>query len=163
MGWRDRQKSLLLPVTGEIFLLTLPFIERRYRTSGVLVRHMSGNATNQGENRAHQISIAFVVVSPDVERANPVRGTWNTILDAVHGFSLARDCQSIFNFGLSERLWRVARHTSLACLGHHFAIGYPAVQVAGLWLLIGAPLTLWLPYAVCRMAHACSQNRLACP
>jgi hypothetical protein len=125
--------------------------------------HFSGNATNRGENRAHQISIAFVVVSPDVERANPVRGTWNTILDAVHGFSLARDCQSIFNFGLSERLWRVARHTSLACLGHHFAIGYPAVQVAGLWLLIGAPLTLWLPYAVCRMAHACSQNRLACP
>src|SRR5580704_5996554 len=31
MGWRDRQKSLLLPVAGEIFLLTLPFIERPYR------------------------------------------------------------------------------------------------------------------------------------
>jgi hypothetical protein len=28
MGWRARQKSLLLPVAGEFFLLTLPFIER---------------------------------------------------------------------------------------------------------------------------------------
>src|ERR1700735_576116 len=47
MGWRDRQKSLLLPVAGEIFLLTLPFIERPYRTCEVLVRDMSGNATYQ--------------------------------------------------------------------------------------------------------------------
>src|ERR1700682_953110 len=31
MGWRARQKSLLLPVAGEFFLLTLPFIERAYR------------------------------------------------------------------------------------------------------------------------------------
>jgi hypothetical protein len=31
MGWRDEQKSLLLPVAGKVFLLTLPFIERRYR------------------------------------------------------------------------------------------------------------------------------------
>ena len=29
MGWRAGQKSLLLPVAGESFLLTLPFIERR--------------------------------------------------------------------------------------------------------------------------------------
>ncbi len=28
VGWRARQKSLLLPVAGEVFLLTLPFIER---------------------------------------------------------------------------------------------------------------------------------------
>ena len=28
MGWRAAQKSLLLPVAGEFFLLTLPFIER---------------------------------------------------------------------------------------------------------------------------------------
>ena len=28
MGWRARQKYLLLPVAGEFFLLTLPFIER---------------------------------------------------------------------------------------------------------------------------------------
>ncbi len=46
-GWRAWQKSLLLPVAGEIFLLTLPFIERSYRPSKVLVRHMSGYATNQ--------------------------------------------------------------------------------------------------------------------
>ena len=31
MGWRAEQKSLLLPVAGEFFLLTLPFIERRNR------------------------------------------------------------------------------------------------------------------------------------
>jgi hypothetical protein len=31
MGWRARRKSLLLPVAGEVFLLTLPFIERGYR------------------------------------------------------------------------------------------------------------------------------------
>src|SRR5271155_3062433 len=30
-GWRAWQKSLLLPVAGEVFLLTLPFIERGYR------------------------------------------------------------------------------------------------------------------------------------
>ena len=28
MGWRAEQKSLLPPVAGEFFLLTLPFIER---------------------------------------------------------------------------------------------------------------------------------------
>ena len=28
VGWRARQKSLLLPVAGEVFLLTLPFIEQ---------------------------------------------------------------------------------------------------------------------------------------
>ena len=31
MGWRAGHKSVLLPVAGEVFLLTLPFIERRYR------------------------------------------------------------------------------------------------------------------------------------
>src|ERR1700738_1249457 len=36
MGWRAGQTSLLLPVAGEVFLLTLPFIERGYRTSGSL-------------------------------------------------------------------------------------------------------------------------------
>jgi hypothetical protein len=47
MGWRAGQKSLLLPVAGEFFLLTLPFIERGNRKSEVRVREMSGNATNQ--------------------------------------------------------------------------------------------------------------------
>ena len=36
MGWRDWQKSLLLPVAGELFLLTLPFIERGNRSCQVL-------------------------------------------------------------------------------------------------------------------------------
>jgi hypothetical protein len=31
MGWRAGHKSVLVPVAGEIFLLTLPFIERRNR------------------------------------------------------------------------------------------------------------------------------------
>src|SRR5580700_9242241 len=35
LGWRAGQKSLLLPVAGESFLLTLPFIERGYRTSEI--------------------------------------------------------------------------------------------------------------------------------
>jgi hypothetical protein len=43
MGWRDRQKSLLLPVAGEIFLLTLPFIERPYRRCMVRRRVASVN------------------------------------------------------------------------------------------------------------------------
>jgi len=30
VGWRAWQKSLLLPVAGEFFPLTLPFIERAY-------------------------------------------------------------------------------------------------------------------------------------
>src|SRR6476660_6126296 len=43
-GWRAGQKSLLLPVAGEVFLLTLPFIERGNRKSEVLL-HISGYAT----------------------------------------------------------------------------------------------------------------------
>jgi hypothetical protein len=46
MGWRDRQKSLLLPVAGEFFLLTLPFIERAYRKSEALLQ-IFGNPTTQ--------------------------------------------------------------------------------------------------------------------
>src|SRR5882762_5112789 len=38
MGWRTGQKSLLLPVAGEFFLLTLPFIERANRK---LTHHLS--------------------------------------------------------------------------------------------------------------------------
>src|SRR5258708_38742043 len=38
MGWRAGQKSLLLPVAGEFFLLTLPFIERAYRRSGIALK-----------------------------------------------------------------------------------------------------------------------------
>ena len=35
VGWRAGQKSVLLPVAGEFFPLTLPFIERGNRTSSV--------------------------------------------------------------------------------------------------------------------------------
>jgi hypothetical protein len=35
VGWRAGHKSVLLPVAGGVFLLTLPFIERRYRLSGI--------------------------------------------------------------------------------------------------------------------------------
>ena len=94
-------------------------------------RRMSGYATYQEVGSAHQVSSGFVVVSPDVERPHPIRATRNTILGAVCRFSRVRDCQSIFNLDFSERPWHVARHTSLACLGHHFANGYPAVPVAG--------------------------------
>src|ERR1700676_3056426 len=37
VGWKAWQTSMLLPVAGEVFLLTLPLIERRYRTNGGLV------------------------------------------------------------------------------------------------------------------------------
>ena len=47
MGWRAGQKSLLLPVAGEVFLLTLPFIERRYRRSAIGKNQMSGFPTNR--------------------------------------------------------------------------------------------------------------------
>src|SRR5580693_8465803 len=48
MGWRAGQKSLLLPVAGEFFLLTLPFIERGYRTSPNWVKGTSpGKAPNR--------------------------------------------------------------------------------------------------------------------
>ena len=79
----------------------------------------------------YQVKPGFVVVSADVERANPVRATRNTILGDAHLFVGVRDHQSIFHFGFSQRPWFVARHTSLDCLGHHFANGYPAVPLAG--------------------------------
>jgi hypothetical protein len=40
VGWRAGQKSVLLPVAGEFFPLTLPFIERGYQKSEVMVRDM---------------------------------------------------------------------------------------------------------------------------
>ena len=46
-GWMARNFSPLPPVEGEVFFLTSPFIERGNRKSEVLVRQMSGNATNQ--------------------------------------------------------------------------------------------------------------------
>src|SRR5258707_9276071 len=35
MGWRVRRTSSLLPVAGEVFLLTLPFIERACRERSI--------------------------------------------------------------------------------------------------------------------------------
>src|SRR6266446_6809965 len=35
MGWRAQRTCSLLPVAGKVFLLTLPFIERANRRSGI--------------------------------------------------------------------------------------------------------------------------------
>jgi hypothetical protein len=35
LGWTARPSDLRLPVAGEVFLLTSPFIERRYRKNEV--------------------------------------------------------------------------------------------------------------------------------
>jgi hypothetical protein len=43
MGWRAQRTCSLLPVAGDLFPLTLPFIERRYRPCGFQV---SGNAVD---------------------------------------------------------------------------------------------------------------------
>jgi hypothetical protein len=44
MGWIAQRTKSLSPVAGEVFLLTIPFIERAYRTSSrVLVRYLSDN------------------------------------------------------------------------------------------------------------------------
>ncbi|MGC1594305.1 MAG: hypothetical protein WA774_03050, partial [Candidatus Acidiferrales bacterium] len=49
LGWRDRQKSLLFPVAGKVFLLTLPFIERPYRTNGFRTRPAIPNFTDHAD------------------------------------------------------------------------------------------------------------------
>jgi hypothetical protein len=79
----------------------------------------------------YEIKPRFVVVSADVERDNPVRAYRNTILGAVHRLVGVRDHKSIFHFDFKHRSWFVARRTSLDCLGHYYANGYPAVPVAG--------------------------------
>jgi hypothetical protein len=93
------------------------------------VLHLYGNYRELGS--VYQVKPGFVVVSADVERANPVRTTRNTILDDAHRFVGVRNHKSIFHFGFSQRPWLLARHTSLDCLGHHFANGYQAVPLAG--------------------------------
>jgi hypothetical protein len=50
-GWTTRPSPLRLPVAGELFLLTSPFIERRYRRCGVLDRYLSGLPPYQGVGR----------------------------------------------------------------------------------------------------------------
>ena len=47
LGWRAWQTSMLLPVAGEVFLLTFPFIERRYRKFGVLAWYISDKASTR--------------------------------------------------------------------------------------------------------------------
>jgi hypothetical protein len=73
-----------------------------------------------------------VVVSRDVERANPVCATRNTVLGAVHWLSGMRDHESIFHFDFRQRSWFVARITSLGGLGNHVSYGRAAVSVAGI-------------------------------
>ena len=40
VGWRAQRSTSRWPVVGEVFLLTLPFIERAYRTCEVPVRQI---------------------------------------------------------------------------------------------------------------------------
>jgi hypothetical protein len=44
MGWNAQRTFLLLPVAGEIFLLTFPFIERLYRTRKELLAPVYSSA-----------------------------------------------------------------------------------------------------------------------
>ena len=64
MGWRAGHQSVLLPVAGEVFLLTLPFIERRNRLSEVLL-YFSGNPTTQALEKTPLVLCA----------------AWHTLLD----------------------------------------------------------------------------------
>ena len=73
-----------------------------------------------------------MVVSPDVERPNPVCATRNKVLGAVHHFSGMRDLESIFRFDFRQRPWFVARLTTLGGLGDHVSYGCEAVSVAGI-------------------------------
>jgi hypothetical protein len=50
VGWRAEQKSLLLPVAGEVFLLTLPFIERGNRNGPTTARVEYGVGVGICEN-----------------------------------------------------------------------------------------------------------------
>jgi hypothetical protein len=68
------KKTPRLSVQDEVFLLTSPFIERAYRTCGVLELHMSGNGVYQElvhccEERA-AFNNAILAFSAD---AHPVR------------------------------------------------------------------------------------------
>src|SRR5580693_4103913 len=48
VGWRIGQTSVLLPVVGEMFLLTLPFIERGNRPSNIDAIPLSDGPNSQG-------------------------------------------------------------------------------------------------------------------
>ena len=66
----EGKKTLLPPVEGRVFLLTSPFIERAYRTFEVLVRHASGNATNQASESLSLNTSAFLGTDPPSLAAN---------------------------------------------------------------------------------------------
>jgi hypothetical protein len=106
--------------------------------------YLSDYATYRELGSAYQVKPGFVVVSAAVARANPVRTTRNTILGDAHLFVGVRDDQSI--------AWAII-----------LLLAIRQYRWRGLWVLVGAPLALWLPYTLFLMAQACSHNRLACP
>src|SRR6476620_11267119 len=63
VGWRARQKSLLLPVAGEVFLLTLPFIERPYRKSALGATRYEPRLVQSPVRLPHLSSTALVIGS----------------------------------------------------------------------------------------------------
>jgi hypothetical protein len=42
-------------------------------------------------------------------------------------------------------------------------VGLIKFKRRGLWLLVGAPIALYFPFAVMAMLWACAHNRFACP
>jgi hypothetical protein len=69
VGWRAGQKSLLLPVAGEVFPLTLPFIERRAKTQEPLNMTWAGKQSEQP--RSFQSPERYLLLTfPFIERAN---------------------------------------------------------------------------------------------
>ena len=87
LGWRDWQKSWLLPVLGKVFLLTLPFIECPYRRCGVLARNMSGNATREISQMVTQLPQFNQFVVPGVVGLAEVPETLHTVLPLPHAHS----------------------------------------------------------------------------
>jgi hypothetical protein len=85
MGWRAGQKSLLLPVAGEFFLLTLPFIERGNRPSGT-GRNLSDLPTNQASESQSVNTRSFpVTFLRDKPEQRPLAAELRVLLQS--GFS----------------------------------------------------------------------------
>ena len=69
MGWNAQRTFPLLPVAGEMFLLTFPFIERAYRRSQVLGAIFLIDPTSRELNRNRRVGQrgpheSFSLVSP---------------------------------------------------------------------------------------------------